>query len=87
MAKVYIPAQLRTLTGGVTQVDLPGTSVRELVQALDQRFPGIAARLCSGDQLTMHLGVAVDGTFSQRGLRTAVKPDSEVHFLPALGGG
>ena len=87
MAVVYIPAQLREHTGGLRTVEAAGTSVREIVEALETRFPGIAARLCDGNELQAGLQVSIDDAISTRGLLARVDTDSEVHFLPAIGGG
>jgi hypothetical protein len=87
MPTVFIPPQLRQLTDGVAQLELEGTSVRQLVAGLETQFPGIAARLTSGDAIMPGLAVSVDGVISTRGLLTRVNPASEVHFLPAFGGG
>lgn len=87
MATVFIPSQLRRLTGGVEKLDVSGRTVGELVAAVDAQYPGIAARLVSGDSLAPGLAVSVDGSFSSRGVLAAVDPQSEVHFLPAIGGG
>lgn len=87
MPRVFVPAQLRPLCSGVSQVDVAGGTVREVVQNLDRQFPGVAARLCQGDALAPGLAVSVGGTLSSRGLATKVPADAEVHFLPAIGGG
>ena len=87
MPRVFIPAQLRDLSGGLAEVETVGTSVREVVAALDERFPGIAERLCQGAELSPALQVSIDGTFSRRGLDAKVPSSSEVHFLPVFGGG
>ncbi len=87
MAIVFIPAQLRDLTNGVSECELPGSSVRELIRALDERFPGSSARLCQGNQLAPGLAVSVDGEMPALGCSAPVGTNSEVHFLPALGGG
>jgi sulfur-carrier protein len=87
MPIVFIPAQLRSLTGGADQVEVEGRTVGEVVKALDARFPGIEARLCSAGELASSLQVSIDSTMSSQGLRAKVNTDSEVHFLPALGGG
>ena len=87
MPVIFIPAQWRDLTGGVTRVDVDGGNVREAVNALELRFPGIRARLCRGDALTPGLQVCVDDVMTPRGLRVALRPASEVHFLPVIGGG
>lgn len=53
MARVFIPVPLRELTAGQTEVEVQvepeGTTVRAVVDALEERYPGIKARLCSGD--------------------------------------
>ncbi|MFO1020735.1 MAG: MoaD/ThiS family protein [Planctomycetales bacterium] len=87
MAKVYIPPLIRPLTGGEEMVELPGASVRQIVAELERRFPGTRERLCVEDELRPGLAVAVDGNISSRGLMEKVGESSEVHFLPALGGG
>lgn len=87
MATVYIPAQLRSLTGGADRVLAAGESVREVVVSLDAAHPGIAARLQQGESLAPGLAVSVDGSFTNRGLAAKVGPASEIHFLPAIGGG
>lgn len=84
---VFIPTQLRSLTNGADHVTLEAVNVRDVVNALEEQFPGIKARLCTGDELSTSLQVSVDGVMSTRGLAAKVKPDSEVHFLPAIGGG
>jgi molybdopterin synthase sulfur carrier subunit len=87
MATVFIPAQLRSLTGGADRVEAAGESVREVVASLDAAHPGIAARLQQGDSLAPGLAVSIDGAFTNRGLAAKVGPASEIHFLPAIGGG
>ncbi len=87
MAIVWIPPLMRDLTGGQERVAVPGEKVRELVDALDARCPGLKARLTEDGELRRGLVVTVDGVASRQGLRQRVDPDSEVHFLPAIGGG
>jgi molybdopterin synthase sulfur carrier subunit len=87
MPRVFIPSPLRDLTVGQAELDLDGSTVRELIRELERRFPGIHGRLCQGDELSPALQVSIDGTFSRRGLDARVQPASEVHFLPVFGGG
>lgn len=87
MSTVFIPAQLRELTGGVTELELSGATVRQLLTQLEERFPGISARLCIGDALSPSLAVSIDGSISSKGLQARVEGAREVHFLPAIGGG
>ncbi len=87
MPVIFIPTQWRDLTGGVSQVDIEGGDVREVVDALELRFPGVKGRLCRGDALAPGIQVCVDHVMTRRDLGVALGPASEVHFLPAIGGG
>jgi molybdopterin converting factor small subunit len=87
MVNVFIPPQLRDATGGLDHVEVDAASVRQVVAALDARFPGVRDRLCAADQLRPGLAVAVNGTISSLGLLQKVPDGGEVHFLPAIGGG
>ncbi len=87
MAIVFIPTQLRDLTGGLDRLTLSGANVRELIDELDRQFPGIRTRLVGDEGLAAGLAVSIDGKVTPRGLRAAVDTGSEVHFLPAIGGG
>ncbi len=87
MPRVFIPPLLRPKAGGAEWLDVPGSSVREVIAALDARFPGLGRALAEGDSLRAGLSVVVDGSVSAGGLLEKVSPDSEIHFLPAIGGG
>ena len=87
MPTVYIPPLLRALSGGVERVEVEGTNIRRVIDSLESRYPGIRDRLCEGDRLRSGLVVAVDGAVSRLGLIEKVQPTSEIHFLPATGGG
>lgn len=87
MAVVWIPSLLRDLTAGQGQVNLPGTTVGQLIDALDAAYPGLKARLCEGDRLDPAIIVSVDGRIARLGLLAPVGEQSEVHFLPAVAGG
>ncbi|MEK6237768.1 MAG: MoaD/ThiS family protein [Planctomycetales bacterium] len=88
MARVFIPSQLRELSHGAKEAAVEADNVRQLVLALDARFPGMKNRLQSGENLAAGVAVSIDGVAqSQGGLLAKLKPDSEVHFSPALSGG
>lgn len=87
MPTVWIPPLMRSLTDDQEQVEASGETVREVVEDLEKRFPGLADRLCQDDALRPGITVAVDGVVSNKGLRQRVQADSEVHFVPAIGGG
>jgi molybdopterin synthase sulfur carrier subunit len=87
MATVYIPSLVRDLTGGADPVTVAGGNVRELLERLETKYPGMRRRLCDGEQLRRGLAVVVDGQWSAAGLEQVVGPASEVHFVPAIAGG
>ena len=78
---------LQPLTEGVKEVNLEATNVRQVVLGLEERFPGIEQWLLDNGKIKPNLVVAVDGETSSMGLLTKVNQDSEVHFIPAIGGG
>ncbi len=87
MPKVFIPASLRPQADGTREIDLPGQTVRDLVVALEARYPLLIGRLREGDRLRPGLCVAINTKLSVRGLLEVVPLDGEVHFLPTIGGG
>jgi molybdopterin synthase sulfur carrier subunit len=87
MPTVWIPSLLQSLTGGASQVVVPGSTVQEVIEQLDARYPGVKARLCEAGQIRPHIAVAVNGEVTPEGLRQPLEEASEVHFLPALSGG
>jgi molybdopterin synthase sulfur carrier subunit len=89
MPEVWLPPKLQRLTGGQDKLQVEGQTVREIVDNLEQAFPGMKAELYYEEEDVLMPGIAViiDGETSQLGLLERVREDSEVHFLPALGGG
>jgi molybdopterin converting factor small subunit len=87
MPVVWIPALLRDLTGGQDKVVVPGATVREVIERLDEGYPGVVARLCEGDRLRPNLAVVIDGVVSQKRLRQPVTEENEIHFVSVISGG
>ena len=87
MVQVSIPSALRNLTGGETSFEFPASTVREILAALDEQFPGLSTRLADPDRLRPGLAVSVDGEIVAAGIEAKVKPDSDVCFTAAIGGG
>lgn len=87
MPRIFVPPPLRSLTDGAERLDVAAGTVRGAIDELEGRFPGVRRRLCDGDELKPALTVAVDGRVSTLGLLERLREDSEVHFLPAVGGG
>ena len=80
---------MQSMTGGKQRVQVEGSTVRQLLNNLEREFPGTKAILYDDEQDDLMPGVAVivDGEASQLGLLERLKENSEVHFLPAIGGG
>ena len=87
MATVYIPSMLMDLTGGRRQMEVPGATVREIIDNLEFLHPGVKERFLENDRLRPNISVAVDGEISPLGLLERVRPSSEVHFVAAIRGG
>ncbi len=89
MPEVWIPTTMQSLTGGLHKVQIEGRTVRQVINNLDREFPGVKAILYDEEEDDLQAGIAVivDGEASQIGLLERVQETSEVHFLPAIGGG
>lgn len=87
MATVYIPTMLLPVTGGVKQTQVEARNVRQLINALEDQFPGIRDRLLEDEQVRSNLAVSIDGEVARMGLLERIGENSEVHFVPAISGG
>jgi len=89
MPEVWLPPRLQSLTGGQQQVHVAGRTIRQIIDNLDRTFPGLKMELYDEEEDVVMPGIAVviDGETTQLGLLEQVREDSEIHFLPALGGG
>ncbi len=83
MARVLLSGDLgRRFADGEAEIEVKGDSVRHVIAALEDLYPGIAEVLSDG-----RMAVAIDGTIHQDGLYEPVPADAEVIFMPAIGGG
>jgi molybdopterin synthase sulfur carrier subunit len=87
MPTVFIPSLMQNLTGGAHTVEVEGSTVRQVVDALEQAHPGMKERLVDGGRIKPNISVAIDGEVTTLGMLEKVGETSEVHFLPAIGGG
>ena len=87
LATVYIPTLLQPLTGGRSSVQAEGATVREVIENLEQVYPGLRDRVLEQGRLRPNISVAVDGEVTPLGLLEHVGPSSEVHFVAAIKGG
>ena len=87
MAKIFIPTMLQSLTAGVKQVDLDARNVRQIIERLEELYPGMKDRLVEDGEIPPNLAIAIDGDVAIMGMLEKVEENSEVHFVPAIGGG
>ena len=89
MTIIRIPPTLRTETGGERQVPAAGDTVRELLDDLMSRFPGLRSQLVEDNEIAPFVNVYVEGEDVRTldGLDTAVEVGSTVILLPAMAGG
>ena len=85
--EVWIPPLHRDLTQGVETVKIDGENVGELIANLEAQFPGMGDRLTKDGRIRPNISIAINGTISHRGLHQKLREPSEIHFVPALGGG
>lgn len=87
---VRIPTTLRSLTGGAKEVTVEGSTVAEVISALDSAHPGFTSRLIADDgsiQRFVNVFVADDDVRFMDGVNTAVPDGAEVSIIPAVAGG
>ena len=87
MATVFIPSLMQGLTDGRQTVQIEGSTVRQIVENLEKAHPGMKERLVESGRIRPNISVAVDGEITPLGMLEKVAESSEVHFLPAIGGG
>ncbi len=87
MAKIFIPTMLQSLTAGTKQVDMEVRNIRQAIEQLDEMYPGIKDRLVEDGEIRPNLAIAIDGDVAIMGMLEKVGENSEVHFVPAIGGG
>ena len=87
---VRVPTILRTYTGGSAEVLVEGTTLAEVLSALEAAHPGIAARVLDDTgKLRRFVNVYVgdeDVRFAE-GLDTLTPAGTSVSVIPAVAGG
>ena len=86
MAFVRLRAPLSELAGGRRELQLEGTTVRDVLRALEHEHPAIVGWILDErTTIRQHINVFVNG---ERGREdTALAPDDRIHVLPSISGG
>ena len=87
MNRIWIPTHLQHFTNGNERVEISGSNIRQVIRALDNKYPGLGEQLREGDTLTPGMTVAINGSVDHLGLYATLDEDSEIHFIPAIEGG
>ncbi len=85
--KVIIPSPLLSYTSQNKEVEADGSTVADLLEDLNRRYPGIRFRMIDEqDAIRPHMKIFVNGEQVWR-LDAALAANDEVHILQALSGG
>ena len=88
--KVLIPTPLQKFTRDQATLDCEGGSISELLDSLEQTFPGIKSRLCDEQgELRRFINFYVNSEDIRflEGKNTALSAGDEVSIVPAVAGG
>lgn len=87
MIRVSIPSQLTAYTGGATRAEVEGSTVAEVLDGLDRRFPGLRFRVVDEqDRIRRHIRIFVGQDEAKR-VDVSVPDGGEVLIFGALSGG
>jgi sulfur-carrier protein len=87
---VRIPTPLRNTTGGASEVQCEGATVRALVDDLERQHPGIKERICEADgsiRRFVNVFVGDEDIRFLSGIETSVSEGTSVSIIPAVAGG
>jgi molybdopterin converting factor small subunit len=90
VTRVRIPPTLRSEVGGVREVEATGSTMREVLADLAERFPGLGRQVLEdGEGIAPFVNVYLDSEDVRTldGLETRVDEGSTVILLPAMAGG
>jgi molybdopterin converting factor small subunit len=85
--RVFIPAPLRSYTGGRARGEVEGTTLGAVLDALDALYPGFRFRIVDErDRIRPHVRFVVREEFVHT-LTHPLEPGDEVQIICALSGG
>jgi molybdopterin synthase sulfur carrier subunit len=87
---VRIPTQLRPLADGASELTVEGSTVGEVLKALEAAHPGFGERLFDEDgklRRFVNVFLAEEDVRFLEGLDTPVAPGQTLSIVPAVAGG
>ncbi|HRX02140.1 MAG TPA: MoaD/ThiS family protein [Anaerolineae bacterium] len=88
--EVRIPPQIARELGAQRWESIDADTVAGMVEALDLRYPGIAAQLLTPEgtpRAWINIFIDERDIRSLDGMATKLRPDLKVYIVPAIGGG
>jgi len=80
VAVVIFSSGLARHTGGDERIEIDARRVTDLVTALCERYPALRGQI-------EDMAVAIDDEIHNDAMFMPLEPNSEVHFVPRIGGG
>ena len=87
---VCLPNALHVRSGGRRSMPVAGRTIREIIDALDQNYPGLRFNLChETSELRPFVNIFLNRENIRylQGLDTPVTPGATVHILQSVAGG
>jgi sulfur-carrier protein len=86
MATVRLRAPLSELAGGKRELELDGSTVAEVLKALEREHPDVRGWILDEHgAIREHINVFVNREYGQED--TSVRPSDRLHVIPAISGG
>jgi molybdopterin converting factor small subunit len=80
------PALVRLFPGAASRLELQAANVADVLEALDERWPGMRDRLSDETpRIRRHINIFVNGRRAD--LRTPLEPGASVFIITAISGG
>ncbi len=90
MSTVRVPTQLRSLTAGVAELEIHGSTVGEILRKIDSDYPGLGERIFDENGVLrrfVNVFLAEEDVRFLEGLDTPVKENQVLSIVPAVAGG
>lgn len=85
-----VPVSLQKLTHDQARVEVEGTSVKQAIESLEQRHPGVRESLFDDQgnlRRFVNLFVNEDDIRNLQGQETPLKDGDQIYIVPAIAGG
>jgi sulfur-carrier protein len=85
--RIHIPSALRSYTKQESEVEVDGSTLGEVLSALNSRYPGFRFRIVTEqDRIRPHIRIFVNDEQAQ-GLQSPLGQEDRVYIVCALSGG